>query len=913
MRVRLATAFLGAAALLALASEARAQRGDSGSITGGVYDQTGAPIRGVRVTVFSETQIGGRKSAYTNASGEFRFPTLDPGTFEVRAEAPKLRTFVQKNINVGINAPTEINVVMEVASSEIEEVKVVQKAPLISTTTASVKEVYDVDFVDSMPHDNRDVIFQQMPNYSAGVINNRIRGGAANQTINTMDGFILYREYPTVKASAAYETMTAGYGVDNVMAPGGVVNLVSRSGSNKFELEMEGTFDNSAFRLFTDKLDSPSGSNFYIVNPTVSGPIIKDKLWYSANVEFLSQKTGRDLDPEGILPPPQTELRLWYKGTLKLTWQATSRNKVSGIFLFDRWWRWYANGLGTTQEAQVDSVSPKYFSGLIWESVLSDSAVFRSQAGLVWSNTENFPHSCGTDPAHCDSDPAYRQTYPKQLNFGNANQHDQRPGTLIQLVNRLEFFFGNKKTGEHDLQIKDNLMLLTETLYSSKPGDKLFELNGPLRSARTIYYSNDPRLENDARYGWYITAGSSLRNAATISDAWRPTRYLTITPGVAFVTGAATNGRGDQVISQNRFIPSISAAWDATRDGRTVVRGSFAEYLDTDLVPVATQSQGAQVSNRCQWDDTTGDYTKSCTWSGGASGSTVGLPCGPSGIDSSGQPCKQKLRLPQTTEWTAGAEREVVEGLALGLDFVYRKFSHQFELEETNRLWNASGSDALGVGGFRNGRSQTVSDLETPDGASRRYVGVTASATKREGRFKIGASYTWSRLDGTVLDGFNNPYGDIPARDAYYLYGPLGDDHRHEIKLNASYHVNRWLSVSSRYSYISGQPYSRFFLNPVTGAYENLAARVGYNSGAQVNDPTDDRALRLPDQQNLNAQIAFNFEPLIGTKLEAFVDWLNVLGLRTTTAVTTQDGPSFGVETGRFAPMRVRLGARYRY
>jgi len=273
------------------------------------------------------------------------------------------------------------------------------------------------------------------------------------------------------------------------------------------------------------------------------------------------------------------------------------------------------------------------------------------------------------------------------------------------------------------------------------------------------------------------------------------------------------------VVSENRFIPSILAAWDATRDGRTVVRGSFAKYLDVDLVPVATQTMGNQVAQRCQWDDTTGGYTKVCTWSGGAAGSTIGLPCGPSGFDASGNSCKQRLKLPTTTEWTAGAEREVVEGLALGVDFVYRKFDHQFELGETNRLWNAAGNEALSLGGFRNGRAQTISDLETPAGAQRRYVGLTFTATKREGRFKIGASYTWSRLDGTVLDGFNNPYGDIPARDAYYLYGPLGDDHRHEIKLNASYHINRWLSVSSRYSYISGQPYSRFFLNPVTGAY----------------------------------------------------------------------------------------------
>ena len=65
-----------------------------------------------------------------------------------------------------------------------------------------------------------------------------INAAGGNQTFYMMDGFNMLRQYPTLKASAAYEIQTAGYGADNVMAPGGLVNLVSRSGSNKFELEL---------------------------------------------------------------------------------------------------------------------------------------------------------------------------------------------------------------------------------------------------------------------------------------------------------------------------------------------------------------------------------------------------------------------------------------------------------------------------------------------------------------------------------------------------------------------------------------------------------------------------------------------------------------------------------------------------
>jgi hypothetical protein len=165
---------------------------------------------------------------------------------------------------------------------------------------------------------------------------------------------------------------------------------------------------------------------------------------------------------------------------------------------------------------------------------------------------------------------------------------------------------------------------------------------------------------------------------------------------------------------------------------------------------------------------------------------------------------------------------------------------------------------------------------------------------------KMQADYTWSRLDGTVLDGSSNRYGDIGPRD-YFLYGSLADDHRHELKMNMTVRAppgSAWRPLHV----LSGMPYNRLFRNDVTGNYENLGAPVGINPGANVNDPADDRELRLPDQHSLNAQLAFNLQPLIGSLLEAYVDVLNVLASRTTTSVTENEGPSWGVVSNRMSP-----------
>jgi hypothetical protein len=246
------------------------------------------------------------------------------------------------------------------------------------------------------------------------------------------------------------------------------------------------------------------------------------------------------------------------------------------------------------------------------------------------------------------------------------------------------------------------------------------------------------------------------------------------------------------------------------------------------------------------------------------------------------------------------------------VDAIYRKYTHQFERLETNRIWNQSGTRLEPTGQFRNGRAETISDLETLEEAGRTYSGITSSVTRREGRFKLQGSYTWSRLKGNIQDGLTNEFGDKPPREIY-LYGYLPDDHRHEVKFNLQYRWTRWLASTVRYAYFSGSPYSRKFRNELTNSFEDYRSGVGINPGTNLNDPGDDRELRTPDIHNLNAQLAFNFLPLIGHDLEAWVDILNVLALRGANTVQQNDGLLFGQPTAYESPMRMRFGARYRF
>jgi hypothetical protein len=183
---------------------------------------------------------------------------------------------------------------------------------------------------------------------------------------------------------------------------------------------------------------------------------------------------------------------------------------------------------------------------------------------------------------------------------------------------------------------------------------------------------------------------------------------------------------------------------------------------------------------------------------------------------------------------------------------------------------------------------------------------------KREGPLKMTGSYTWSRLEGNVFLEEDNEFGDIPPRNVY-LYGPSPYDRRHEVRASMAYQLTDWLSTGVVYNYYSGAPYSRKFFNSETGKYEDYRARVGTDPGANVNDPGDDRQLRMPDIMKLNLQLRANLKPLFKVNLELFTDIINILGLRTATAVYVENSSSFGQPSAFLDPFRVRIGARFRY
>jgi hypothetical protein len=220
------------------------------------------------------------------------------------------------------------------------------------------------------------------------------------------------------------------------------------------------------------------------------------------------------------------------------------------------------------------------------------------------------------------------------------------------------------------------------------------------------------------------------------------------------------------------------------------------------------------------------------------------VPLGrPTGLRDDGTSCRAPLALPRSREYTIGLAHRAWDGLVLSADLSYRRFLDELVRGETNRVWNSGASP---TNGLRDGRPGAIMDVHTAEGLQRRYAGVTIGAEKREGGPDPLVLYA-RRPAGEPGSG-GQPVVRLPR---WRPQAPDQDDSR--------VRFTSWLSTGARYDYYSGRPYSRLYRNDVTGGFDDYRASRGTNPGSNLDDPGNDRPLRLPATQSFNISLRLDW------------------------------------------------------
>ncbi len=307
-RTFLAVALLFVPAFVSL----HAQTAVDGAIGGNVLDSTGAVVSGATVTT---TNIGtnAKQTTVSDASGYFRILHLQPGSYNVAIAAPGFAPYRSMNVTVQVGSLTDVQARLTVGA-ESQSIEVTGAAPLINTTSPDFAGVVDETAIRQVPVNN--YRWSAFALLTPGVVNDAngygllsFRGQSTllnNVSIDGTDDNQAYFSEERGRTRAGYSTIkdavqefqvnTSNYSVEYGRSAGGIVNSITKSGTNSFHGEGYFFDRDSAWNATNGYVTHPvqvsSNPIAYEVQPfkptdlrrqygfTLGGPILKDKLFF---------------------------------------------------------------------------------------------------------------------------------------------------------------------------------------------------------------------------------------------------------------------------------------------------------------------------------------------------------------------------------------------------------------------------------------------------------------------------------------------------------------------------------------------------------------------------------------------------------------------------------------------------------
>jgi hypothetical protein len=315
--MRLLRTFAALSAVLLLALPAVAQE-QTGSIQGVVKDSSGAVLPGVTVEARSPSAVG-VSTATTDANGTYRFPALPPGAYEVSAS---LQSFVPAKISdavVTLGKQLTIDLTLKLAGVS-ESVTVTGESPLIDVKQNATFATIQRETIDRIPK-GRDfsTILKTAPGAqqetkSGGI---QVDGASGSENRFIIDGMDTTQLQNGTSGKTMYldfvqevQVKTSGYNAEYGGATGGVVNVLTKSGSNSFHGQVGTYFTSDGLqgqRRTTNRFNPQhtSVAESGLVNPDddwttnsplfdIGGPILRDKLWFYGGMAYNKRNNARD-------------------------------------------------------------------------------------------------------------------------------------------------------------------------------------------------------------------------------------------------------------------------------------------------------------------------------------------------------------------------------------------------------------------------------------------------------------------------------------------------------------------------------------------------------------------------------------------------------------------------------------------
>jgi hypothetical protein len=283
---------------------------------GQVTDATAAAVASAEVSV-TNTDTNLSRTVQTNTEGEYRIELLPVGSYKVEVAAPGFKKTVRSGVVLEVNVPARVDVVMQLGDVS-QTVTVTESVPLINTTSPEIGRTIPLEEIENVPLVNRNVY--QLLELTPGVQNSTFNPGQPNPVITLgypeqrtfinggvdggagsvsyyLDGGINMTGLrntgnilPNPDAIQEYRVETNNYDAEYGKMSGGVITVLTKSGTNAFH--------GSLFEYWRDSALNANNWNSTLATPplrrnqfgaTFGGPIKKDKTFFFASYQGLRQ------------------------------------------------------------------------------------------------------------------------------------------------------------------------------------------------------------------------------------------------------------------------------------------------------------------------------------------------------------------------------------------------------------------------------------------------------------------------------------------------------------------------------------------------------------------------------------------------------------------------------------------------
>lgn len=864
-KLRLAFVLCLVGGLLVSPADVFAQTSQGGQIGGQVVDESGGVMPGVAVTLVSEER-GYTRDLVTDEQGKYLFPVVPLGTYTIKASLQGFQSVVRTGNKVESERTTNVPLVLKVAAQDVE-VTVVGETPVVDMTNVAVQtRVRDKEF-QKLPVGRN---YQSLIGAAPGVVgtgnvsshgalgsNNLFMFDGVNTTDPTTGTFGANLNFEAIQEVVIF---TSGVSAEYGRAVGAVVNVITKSGTNRFEGSAKYIATNDEWNKLESTKSETTGASlkrdpFDQINPvysfTAGGPILRNRAWFFGTYERAStlspqrQTTGQT--PEDFQQKVVSPFR-----TFRASGQITPNHNVwvkytdspSTGFVVTYWGANTGERFALTAQDQTTNHVAAQYSGVFGSSFTGELMFADADETITVVPFEVSPLHGGAPHISLADGKTYNGA---TFDGAVVRPRRQASGALT--------WFTTLGQNSHSIKAGVDWQRMTSSNDFKFPTATLYIDRSFNQATREFV----PFLRRDYDSGASASKGDSW--AFYLRDKFALGRRIAIEAGVRLETQTGRSDVDASTVDTFTVSPRFSGAYDLSGTGKSLIVASAGRFYQGILQGFSDAFAAVpQITNYNQFVWNGSQYVFSNRFEAGAKTFKPNTDLEPT----------------YTDEFTVGYEQQFGQTIGVGVRYIHRTWGNLID-----DVWTFQGTTP-------------VREVINYGGAERTYRGLELTLDKRfSNNWNASGSYTRSRAEGNHYDNAFSSLGDfldadcriegdpgvgasgvVPCRDVTEgnQFGRPGFDRPHSLKLAGAYSrpfgpVN--LTLGAIYNAISKTTFTRTRTASVLtpGSTRSAATRTYLYEPAGSN--------RVPGLSNqLDSSFEATFRPYrraeVGLKAEAF-------------------------------------------